>query len=117
MSVSLVQVILLFSDATMSSRRCCTNEINLWRNNHLNFLNNDPDDLEIRETVYARKGLYASRTFRKNEFVVNYRGELCARRSDDNIFVFDLGQKDNRAIDVSTLTDALGRYINDIDSL
>ena len=85
-----------------------------WRNNHLNFLERDPEYLEIRETEYAGKGVFAKRTFQKNEFIVNYRGILTDKKTSD-IFAFDLGKPDHLIIDAEKTVDSLGRYMNDID--
>ena len=51
-----------------------TRLLNVHRNNHLNFLENDPTDIEVRETEFAGKGLFAGRKFNKGEFIVNDRG-------------------------------------------
>ena len=85
-----------------------------WRNNHLNFFELDHKDLEIKETEYTGKGVFAKRTFRKNEFVVNYRGILTDNHTSE-VFAFDLGRPDHFISDAEKTADSLCRYMNDVD--
>ena len=55
-------------------RRRETRLVDVDRNNHLNFLGNDPTDIEVQETEFAGKGLFARRKFTKGELIVSYRG-------------------------------------------
>ena len=98
----------------MSSRRK-TSTLDPWRNNHLNFLQSDPEDIEVKETSYAGKGLFAKRYFQKHEFIVNYRGQLRGKKDEASGFEFDLGKPRHQIIDATDLTEARGRFINDID--
>ena len=95
-------------------RRRETRLVEVDRNNHLNFLENDPTDIELQETEFDGKGLFA-RKFTKGEFVVNYRGVTKETSISDNIYVFDTGKPDHTVSDASNYPGACGRYINDID--
>ena len=44
------------------------------RQDFRNFLDKDPNDLLVKETEFAGKGLFAARFFWKGELVCNYRG-------------------------------------------
>ena len=46
-------------------RRRETRRVDVDRNNHLNFLENDPTDIEVQETEFAGKRLFARRKFTK----------------------------------------------------
>ena len=96
-------------------RRRETRLVDVARNNHLNFLENDPTDIEVQETEFAGKRLFARRKFTKGEFIVNYRGVTKETSNSDNIYVFDIGKPDHTVIDASNYPGACGRYINDID--
>ena len=50
-------------------RRRETRLVDVDRNNHLNVLEKDPTDIEVRETEFARKGSFARRKFTKGEFI------------------------------------------------
>ena len=97
------------------TRRRETRRVDVDRNNHLNFLENDPTDIEVQETEFAGKGLFARRKFTKGEFIVNYRGATKETSISDNIYVFDTVKPDHTVIDASNYPGACGRYNNDID--
>ena len=90
--------------------------VDVDRNNHLHFLENDPTDIEVRETEFAGKELYARRKFTKGEFIVNYRGVTKETSNSDKTYVFDTGKPDHTVIDASNYPGACGRYINGIDA-
>ena len=96
-------------------RRRETRPVDVDKNNHLKFLENDPTDIEVQETEFAGKGLFAGRKFTKGEFIVNYRGVTKETSISDNIYVFDTVKPDHTVIDASNHLGACGRYINDID--
>ena len=48
----------------------------LVRQDPQQFLKADPDDLQVVDTVFAGKGLFAARFFEKGEFICNYRRRL-----------------------------------------
>ena len=91
-----------------------TRLVDVDRNSHLNFLENDPTDIDVQETEFAGKGLFARRKFTKGEFIVNYRGVTKETSISDNIYVFDTVKPDHTVI-ASNYPGAWGRYINDID--
>ena len=87
------------------------------RNNHANFLDKDPPDIEILPSAFAGKGLFAKRRFEKGELIVNYRGAVViSSTSEDNFYAFDTGKPHHLVIDATDYPDAHGRYINDIDN-
>ena len=87
----------------------------LERQNPRNYLDVDPDDLMVKETPHAGKGLFARRFFEKGEFVCNYRGERKQTLDIDSIYIFDCGKPDFIKIDATDQLHCIGRYINDID--
>jgi hypothetical protein len=85
------------------------------------YVNEDPDSFEIKETDYAGKGLFAKKDFKKNDFLLNYRGKLASGGEDgpgEYIFQFDEPKtKVTYTIDATEENSGLARFINDIDSI
>lgn len=87
----------------------------------LNYLDKDPPSLVKLRVDYIEDilnhGLFTEKDIEKNEFVINYRGELSNEMPDGpDTYVYEYQWKGNTYfIDAREETSGLGRYINDVD--
>lgn len=83
------------------------------------YLDKDPDGIEVRKVDYLSNvngsGLFATKDFQRNDFIVNYRGVHCeSAESDPFVYKYEFNGK-TRFIDARDPKSGLGRYVNDID--
>ena len=86
----------------------------LREDNPFNFKDKDPEHFEVREVPGAGKGLFASKDFRKGEFLITYRGTIKIV-SADNPYSFDTGPPEDLIVYSSDDLSCIARFINDID--
>ena len=61
-------------------------------------------------------GLFVNRPFKKDEFIINYRGKIKTQnRSTDNVYSIKTGAPEFLVVDASDNLDCLARFINDVD--
>ena len=71
-------------------------------NDTFESLQSDPPCLEVKEVLKAGSGLFVNRLFRKDEFIINYRGKIKAQNiSTDNVYSTETGAADFLVVDES----------------
>ena len=85
--------------------------------NHLfEFLQSDPSCFEVKEVLKAGSGLFVNRSFKKDEFIINYRGKIKTQNIfTDNVYSIETGAPELSVKDASDNSDCLARFINDVD--
>ena len=85
-------------------------------NDPFEFLQSDPPCFEVREVPKAGSGLFVNRPFKKDEFIINYRGTVKPQNiSTDNVYSIETGAPEFLVVDASDNLDCLARFINDVD--
>ena len=93
-------------------RKCDANPPNI----SFEFLQSDPHCFEVKEVLKAGSGLFVNRLFKKDEFIINYRGKIKAQNiSTENVYSIETGAPEFLVVDASDNLDCLARFINDVD--
>ena len=81
-------------------------------NDPFDFLQSDSPCFEVQEVLKAGSSLFVNRPFKKNEFIINYRGKIKAQNvSIDNVYSIETGAPEFLVVDASDNLDCLARII------
>ena len=85
-------------------------------NDTFELLQSDLPCFEVKKVLEAGSGLFVNRPFRKDEFIINYRGKIKTQnRITDNVYRIETGAPEFLVVDASDNLDCLARFINDVD--
>ena len=85
-------------------------------NDLFEFLQFDPGCFEVKEVPKAGSGLFVNRPFKKNEFIIIYRGKMKTQKiSTNNVYSIETGAPDFLVVDASEILDCMARFIKDVD--
>ena len=94
----------------------CLRHRNCDPNDPFEFLRSDAPCFEVKDVLKAGSGLFVNRPFKKDEFIINYRGKIKAQNiSTDNVYSIETGAPEFLVVDASDNLDCLARFINDVD--
>ena len=110
----LIQMKSVRHQVCLRHRNCDPNQ----PNDPFEFLQSDLSCFEVKEVLKAGSGLFVNRPFKKDEFIINYRGKIKTQnRSTDNVYSIGTGAPEFLVVDASENLDCLARFINDVDPL
>ena len=85
-------------------------------NDPLEFLQSDPPCFEVQQVLNAGSGLFVNLFFKKDEFIINYRGKIKSQNiSTDNVYSIETEAPEFLVVDALDNLYCLAIFINDVD--